>query len=201
MHDPDKFFYSFYARNCEQMHEATGVLVNAYYELELTYIDTLREATYGEESRHRLSILPVGPLLPEAYFENDPASTDFFQDLCLQWLNMQPESSVLYVSSGSVARLSIVRIQELALGLGATGKCFLLTLRLPFNTENAQVLPEGFEERTKYRGFIQIGWTPQLKVLSHRAVGGFLTHCGWNSTLESICRGVAMLIQSKPSKS
>lgn len=184
MQDPHNFFYSFYARNCELMHEATGVLINTYYELEPIYIDTLPETTYninGDASGHRLSILPVGPLLPEAYFttsENDsaPGNVDT-RDPCLQWLDTQTESSVLYVSFGSVARLSVAQFQELAAGLEASEERFLLTIHPPMNPENAPLLPEGFEERTQNRGFVQMGWAPQLKVLSHRAVGGFLTHC------------------------
>ena len=181
LQDP-RHFYSFYARNCEQMHEATGVLVNTFYELEPSYIDKLRKTLYSnvsnvscKESGHRLSILPVGPLLPEAYFATSdteaPVSLDA-REPCLLWLDAQPGSSVLYVSFGSVARIySVAQIHELAAVLEASGGRFLLTLRQPLHPENAQLFPEGFEERTKNRGFVQIGWTPQLKVLSHRVVG------------------------------
>ncbi|KAG0606959.1 hypothetical protein M758_9G182500 [Ceratodon purpureus] len=200
MQDPHKPFYTFYARNCEQMHEATGVLIITYYELEPTYIDTLRETTYninGDGSGHRLSILPVGPLLPEAYLatsENDSASGNVdASNPCLQWLDSQPDCSVLYVSFGSLATLSVEQIHELAAGLEASGERFLMTIRPPENPENAPLFPEGFVERTQKVGFVWMSWAPQLKVLSHSAVSGFVTHCGWNSTLESLCRGVTML--------
>lgn len=143
-----------------------------------------------------MSILPVGPMLPKAYFSTDgseiPASMAR-SNQCLAWLNRQPESSVVYVSFGSVAVLSLPQIHELALGLEESGERFLLVLRPPPNPENLPLLPEGFEERTKGRGFVRFGWAPQLYVLSHRALAGFMTHCGWNSTLEAICRGVPML--------
>lgn len=188
--DPEDDSYLFYLRNCEQLLEAAGVLINTYYELEPTYIEALRKAY------NLISFLPVGPLLPKAYFEPSsdvvPVDSDI-RDPCLKWLDTQPDSSVLYVSFGSVAVLSIEQIQEIAQGLEASGQRFLLVLRPPSNPENVPLLPEGFEERTRGRGFVQVGWAPQLWVLSHRAVGGFLTHCGWNSTLESICRGVPML--------
>lgn len=201
LQDPDDYLYEFYASNCEQMHEATGVLVNTFYELEPSCIEALRQTRYGnvngEESGHRMSILPVGPLLPRAYFttsKNRDADSAAARDPCLHWLDTQSESSVLYVSFGSVAVLSLPLIHELALGLEASGERFLLVLRPPSNhPENAPFLPEGFEERIQHRGFVHTAWAPQLGVLSHRAVGGFLTHCGWNSTLESICRGVAVL--------
>jgi len=144
------------------------------------------------QAGHLLSILPVGPLLPKAYFSGSAATANM-SDPCLEWLDTQPESSVLYVSFGSVAVLSVAQIHELARGLEASGERFLLILRLPHNPDNRPLLPEGFEERMKGRGLVHIGWAPQLHVLSHRALGGFLTHCGWNSTLESICRGVPML--------
>ncbi len=144
------------------------------------------------QAGHLLSILPVGPLLPKAFFSGSEVAAKM-TDPCLKWLDTQPESSVLYVSFGSVAVLSVAQIQELARGLEESGERFLLVLRPPHNPDNLPLFPEGFEERTKGRGFVHMGWAPQLQVLSHRALGGFLTHCGWNSTLESICRGVPML--------
>ena len=38
-----------------------------------------------------------------------------------------------------------------------------------------------------------VGWCPQEKVLSHTSVGGFLSHCGWNSVLEAVVAGVPMV--------
>ncbi|KAG0626991.1 hypothetical protein M758_2G166300 [Ceratodon purpureus] len=198
MQDANAYEYPFYAQNCVEMHEATGVLMNTFYELEPSYVDTLRQTVYGNvngKEGHLLSILPVGPMLPKAYFTAEPEISANVEerDSCLQWLDTQPESSVLYVSFGSVAVLSIPQIQELAMGLEMSGQRFLLVLRAPLNPENLPLFPEGFEERTKGRGFVHVGWAPQLLVLSHRAVGGYLTHCGWNSTLEGICRGLPML--------
>jgi len=135
-------------------------------------------------------------MLPKTFFSTNGAETTGnmeMRDPCLEWLDTQPDSSVVYVSFGSVAVLSVVQIQELVLGLEESGERFLLVLRPPHNPDNLPLLSEGFEERMKGRGFVHIGWAPQLYVLSHRALGGFLTHCGWNSTLESICRGVPML--------
>lgn len=197
MQDANSFIYPFYAKNCDDLHEAKGVLLNSYYELEPSYVDTLRRTVYGNDhgqAGHSLSILPVGPLLPKAFFSGSASeSASAIQDPCIQFLDTQPASSVLYVSFGSVAVLSVAQIHELARGLEASGERFLLILRPPHNPDNVALLPEGFEARTKGRGLVHVGWAPQLYVLSHQAVAGFLSHCGWNSTLESICRGVPML--------
>lgn len=119
LQDADTYDYEFFVRNCVQMHKSAGVLVNTYFQLEANCILALR-------SSHRMSILPVGSLLPKEYlitkFETESES-------CLQWLETQPESSVLYVSFGSMIVLSPAQIHELALGLEATGERFLLVLR------------------------------------------------------------------------
>ncbi|XP_037408515.1 DIMBOA UDP-glucosyltransferase BX8-like isoform X2 [Triticum dicoccoides] len=86
---------------------------------------------------------------------------------CLDWLDKQEAQSVLFVSFGSLASMD----QE---ELGKVG------------------LPDGFEEETQGRGMV-VSWAPQQDVLGHQAVGGFWTHNGWNSTLESICEGVPMI--------
>uniref|UniRef100_A0A0C9S6H7 TSA: Wollemia nobilis Ref_Wollemi_Transcript_14841_1648 transcribed RNA sequence n=1 Tax=Wollemia nobilis TaxID=56998 RepID=A0A0C9S6H7_9CONI len=111
---------------------------------------------------------------------------------CLHWLDEQPPRCVLYVSFGSIAVKSQQQMHELALGLEACGYPFLWVLRSDIAQGRSMDLPEGFMERTKGRALI-VSWTPQLKVLSHHSVGGFLTHSGWNSTLEAICTGVPII--------
>lgn len=107
----------------------------------------------------------------------------------MRWLDSQAVSSVLYVSFGTVASLSPDHVVELAYGLEQSEHAFLWVFRPDSRTGN---FPEGFTDRTKGRGLV-IPWAPQVEVLSHPSVGGFLTHCGWNSTLESIWMGVAMI--------
>ncbi|KAH7297686.1 hypothetical protein KP509_25G007000 [Ceratopteris richardii] len=113
---------------------------------------------------------------------------------CISWLDSQADDSVLYVAFGSFAVLSAEETQELAMGLEGSGGPFLWVIRE--DTHNQQelprILPEGFLDRTKDRGLI-VTWAPQVEVLAHRAVGGFLSHCGWNSTLESLGAGVPLL--------
>ncbi|KAH0727414.1 hypothetical protein KY284_003279 [Solanum tuberosum] len=80
-------------------------------------------------------------------------------------------------------------MEELAMGIEASGQEFIWVVR----PDNEECLPEGFEERTKEKGLIIRGWAPQLLILDHEAVGAFVTHCGWNSTLEGISAGLPMV--------
>jgi hydroquinone glucosyltransferase len=109
------------------------------------------------------------------------------------------------VSFGSGGTLSQEQIVELALGLELSNHKFLWVVRAPSNSANAaylsaqndvdplQFLPSGFLERTKEKGLVIPSWAPQIQILSHNSVGGFLTHCGWNSILESVVHGVPLI--------
>jgi len=121
-------------------------------------------------------------------------------------LDKQPKRSVLYVSFGSGGTLSYDQIQELALGLEMSEHRFLWVVRTPNDiaaeaaylaedsqNEPVEFLPKGFLERTKGRGLVVLSWAPQAQVLAHSSTGGFLTHCGWNSTLESMLNGVPLI--------
>jgi hydroquinone glucosyltransferase len=127
---------------------------------------------------------------------------------CMTWLDEQPEGSVLYVCFGSGGTLSTEQTAELAAGLEASGQRFLCVVRLPSDKERSagyfgtkdhgdddplSYLPEGFIERTRGTGFALAQSAPQVEVLNHPAVGGFLSHCRWNSTLEAVTAGVPTL--------
>ncbi|XP_042505616.1 hydroquinone glucosyltransferase-like [Macadamia integrifolia] len=109
--------------------------------------------------------------------------------------------SVLFVSFGSGGALSREQLNELASGLELSKQRFLWVVRSPnatnFDTQSIEdplvFLSEGFLERTKGRGLVIPLWAPQIQVLSHVSTGGFLTHCGWNSTLESMVHGVPLI--------
>lgn len=125
-------------------------------------------------------------------------------DACILWLNeRQAPHSVLYILFGSFATHSAPQLLELAQGLEASGCSFLWLVRPPdapgisaatgSPVSISEFLPPGFQERTKDRGMCYSGWAPQTRILKHPAVGGFMSHCGWNSTLEAVCSGVPML--------
>lgn len=109
------------------------------------------------------------------------------------WLGSKPAGSVLFVSFGSVVQTSKEVIGEIAHGLRLSGVNFIWIVRMHFTTSgDANVFPDGFEDEVGDRGLI-VSWCDQINVLSNPAVGGFLTHCGWNSVVESMWCGIPML--------
>ncbi|KAK8674045.1 hypothetical protein V6N13_112347 [Hibiscus sabdariffa] len=123
------------------------------------------------------------------------------------WLDKQPKESVIYVSFGSGGTLSSQQVIELAWGLELSQQRFFWVSRPPNENDAAgsflslgngsddtpDYLPDGFLARTQDRGLVVPMWAPQVEVLSHPSIGGFLTHCGWNSSMESIIEGVPMI--------
>ncbi|KAJ1689585.1 hypothetical protein LUZ63_013740 [Rhynchospora breviuscula] len=116
---------------------------------------------------------------------------------CLTWLDNQPRQSVLFLCFGSSGTFSFEQLKEMAVGLENSGHRFLWAVRDPknlFEEPNLDLLlPKGFLDRTRDRGMVVKSWTPQGEVLHHDAVGGFVTHCGWNSILEAVTAGMPMI--------
>ncbi|KAH7437525.1 hypothetical protein KP509_05G076400 [Ceratopteris richardii] len=144
--------------------------------------------------------LPIGPILPIDVLQMPStnkiscrASLWHEEDSCLQWLDEQKPQSVLYVSLGSIAILDKEQLKELAVALEASELPILWVLRDDLTGSKGTFLPDDFQDRTRKMIRI-ISWSPQLLVLAHKAVGGFLTHAGWNSTLEALSMGVPMLV-------
>ncbi|CAL5089776.1 unnamed protein product [Urochloa decumbens] len=133
---------------------------------------------------YRKPVLPAGLLLPPAP-DGDRRDDGSADHGALRWLNAQPPRSVVYVALGSEAPVTAEGVTELAAGLELSGARFLWALRAPGGGA-AAVLPEGFEQRVAGRGVVWTGWVPQVRVLAHTAVGAFLTHCGWGSTVEGL---------------
>ncbi|BAF25598.1 Os09g0518000 [Oryza sativa Japonica Group] len=138
----------------------------------------------------------IGPTVPSAYLDNrlpDDASYGFhlhtpMAAACREWLDARPAGSVVYASFGSIAAPGPETMAEVAEGLYSSGSPFLWVVRA---TETGK-LPAGFAARAKNTGLI-VPWCPQLEVLAHAAVGCFVTHCGWNSTVEALSAGVPMV--------
>uniref|UniRef100_A0A0D9VXX6 Glycosyltransferase n=1 Tax=Leersia perrieri TaxID=77586 RepID=A0A0D9VXX6_9ORYZ len=116
------------------------------------------------------------------------------EDAIVRWLDAQPAKSVVYVALGSEVPLSVEQVHELALGLELVGTRFLWALRKPSGVSDADLLPVGFEERTRGRGVVATNWVPQMSILAHAAVGAFLTHCGWSSTIEGLLFGHPLIM-------
>uniref|UniRef100_A0ACD5W1Y4 Uncharacterized protein n=1 Tax=Avena sativa TaxID=4498 RepID=A0ACD5W1Y4_AVESA len=135
-------------------------------------------------------VLPLG-LLPPSTDGGRRGRADG-DDATLRWLDGQPPGSVVYVALGSEVPLGVEQVHELALGLELSGARFLWALRKPTGATALQdddSLPPGFQERTSSQGLLTMGWVPQLSILAHAAVGGFLTHCGRNSLIEGLLFG------------
>ncbi|CAI9089779.1 OLC1v1024413C1 [Oldenlandia corymbosa var. corymbosa] len=123
---------------------------------------------------------------------------DYHQGI-MKWLDLQPHSSVVFLCFGSAGAFGGEQVKEIADALERSGHRFIWSLREPSPLGNfgypeeyenfEEVLPEGFLQRNFDVGKV-IGWAPQTAILSHPAVGGFVSHCGWNSVLESVWCGV-----------
>jgi len=197
----DEAFFWF-VHHFSRLREIKGVLLNTFEELETEPIKALVEGKiFNPTDAHRIPrVYPVGPVISSSPLESHDKLLEDRRVDCLKWLDNQPPSSVLFVSFGSGGALPEAQVTELALGLEASRHRFLWVLRstpIVFQpskeTEVSQILPEGFESRTRDRGLVVPSWAPQIPVLSHPSTGGFLCHCGWNSTLESISHGVPMI--------
>jgi len=112
---------------------------------------------------------------------------------CMKWLDSKEPQSVVYVCLGSLSYATTEQAIELAMGLELSGIPFIWFIRQTREEFEKWVSEERYEERIKGRGLMVRGWAPQILILSHEAIGGFVTHCGWNSTLEGICVGIPMV--------
>lgn len=187
--------YKWLFHHTKRYRMAEGIVVNSFKELEGGAITALQEEEPGKPP-----IYPVGPLI-----QMDTGSKVDGSE-CLTWLDEQPRGSVLYISFGSGGTLSHEQLIELASGLELSEQKFLWVIRCPndkianatyFNVQDStnplDFLPKGFVEKTKGVGLVVPNWAPQAQILSHDSTGGFLSHCGWNSTLESVVHGVPLI--------
>ncbi|CAI0419788.1 unnamed protein product [Linum tenue] len=110
-----------------------------------------------------------------------------------EWLDEQKRGSVVYVAFGSEATWSQEELTEIANGLELSGLPFFWVLRTRQSPDDSK-LPEGFEDRTKGRGVVWKEWAPQVKILCHDSVGGFLTHSGWSSVVEGLQFGRPLVL-------
>uniref|UniRef100_A0A2N9GS69 Glycosyltransferase n=1 Tax=Fagus sylvatica TaxID=28930 RepID=A0A2N9GS69_FAGSY len=140
---------------------------------------------------YSIPVIPVGLLPPSAQESVDNKDSNW--DTIVEWLNKQEKGSLVYIALGSEIQPSQEDFTELAFGLEQSGLPFFWALRKGSGSVAVE-LPAGFEERTKDRGIVWTGWAPQLKILAHESVGGFLTHCGWSSVTEAFQFGRALIM-------
>uniref|UniRef100_A0ACD6A581 Uncharacterized protein n=1 Tax=Avena sativa TaxID=4498 RepID=A0ACD6A581_AVESA len=137
-------------------------------------------------------ILPIGPLFADSAFLKPVGSFLPEDERCLKWLDARPDGSVVYVAFGSMAIFDPRQFQELAEGLELTGRPFLWVVRPDFTPGLDKAWLHDFQQRVAGTGMI-VSWCSQQQVLAHRAVACFVSHCGWNSTLEAVRNGVPVL--------
>ncbi|XP_044498709.1 mogroside IE synthase-like [Mangifera indica] len=169
------------------IHEPKWTLCNTFLELEDEVVNFMAS---------KCPIQTIGPTIPSIYLDkrlqddNDYGLSLFkpMTETCKTWLDSKEINSVVYVSFGSLAALGEEQMEEIAWGLKRSNFFFLWVVREPEFTK----LPRNFPEESSEKGLV-VSWSPQLEVLAHKSVGCFLTHCGWNSTLEALSLGVPMV--------
>lgn len=176
-----KLRFKFWLRTMDRANALPWLLVNSFPQEDGQHNETLGNGCPR--------IFQIGPL---AASNNNPKlhpnPTMWDEDKsCLNWLELQPPNSVIYISFGSwVGPIGHEKVTELALGLEATRRPFLWVLKDDAAWRNG--LPNGFLDWVAGRGKV-VSWAPQEAVLAHEAVGCYVTHCGWNSTVEGIRYG------------
>ncbi|KAL8061787.1 hypothetical protein ABFX02_02G106900 [Erythranthe guttata] len=189
--------YQWVLRHAKRYRMAEGIVVNTFQELEPGPVRALLVKENGKPD-----VYAIGPLIKMGSSNPEINESDA---ISVKFLDGQPNGSVLYVSFGSGGDLSHDQIVEIAHGLEKSGQRFLWVLRCPNANPNASYfdiqssgdplayLPQGFLERTQDRGLVVPLWAPQAQILTHKSICAFLTHCGWNSVLESVSSGVPMI--------
>lgn len=197
--NPNDIMLNFMEKEACNCLNSSAVIFNTFHELERDVLDAI-------SSKFSRCIYTIGalPMMLEGLKE-DPlwrntqvksiGSNLWKEDsTCISWLDKKEPNSVLYVNFGSFTVISDERLKELAWGLFSSNKTFLWIIRPDVLTGYSAILPkEFFDEIIQDDRGMFSSWCSQHEVLSHPAVGGFLSHCGWNSMLESLCNGVSMI--------
>nr|XP_043606537.1 UDP-glycosyltransferase 708C1-like [Erigeron canadensis] len=184
---PNHLFTKTLVSNSRALSKSKGILLNTFHDFEPKTIEAVNNGKFIQDFPR---FLAIGPL--------EPHKLEIGDHQTLPWLDKQPTRSVVYVSFGSRTAMSKDQITELRNGLEKSGQKFLWVLKTKIvDKEDSEELGElvtgSFLERTKAQGMVVKGWVNQEVILSHPAVGGFVSHCGWNSVMEAAARGIPML--------
>ncbi|XP_057447731.1 7-deoxyloganetin glucosyltransferase-like [Lotus japonicus] len=188
--DPNATMLQFAIELADRSHRASAIVFNTFNELERDVLSAL-SSIYP-------SLYPIGPFpsflnqTPESHLESLGSNLWTEDTMCLQWLESKEPRSVVYVNFGSITVMSPEQLLEFAWGLANSKKPFLWIIRPDLVIGGSVILSSEFINEISSRGLIA-SWCSQEHVLNHPSIGGFLTHCGWNSTIESISAGVPML--------
>jgi len=203
--DRDNQAYQHFLDFATQFPQASGIMINTFELLESRVVKAISDGLCVPNNRTP-PISCIGPLIV-ADDKRGGSGKSSPEDVheCLSWLDSQPSQSVVFLCFGSLGLFTKEQLWEIATGLENSGQRFLWVVRNP-PSHNLKVaikeqgdpdldslLPEGFLERTKERGYVVKSWAPQVAIVNHSSVGGFVTHCGWNSTLEAVYAGLPMV--------
>ncbi|CAM0903416.1 unnamed protein product [Alopecurus aequalis] len=183
------------ARPSRQISPGAGILANTCRALEGDFVDVV-SGHVGADGKKLFAIGPLNPLLPASAAKQGKRRHE-----CLHWLDRQTPASVLYVSFGTTSSLRAEQIEELAAALRGSKQRFIWVLR---DADRGDIFAEAGESRhekllseftrdTEETGLVIIGWAPQLEILAHAATAAFMSHCGWNSIMESLSHGKPIL--------
>ncbi|KAJ4841443.1 hypothetical protein Tsubulata_048655 [Turnera subulata] len=186
----DNLTFVFFGDTFAAAYDAPAIILHTFDALEQQLVDAISPMF------HR--IIAIGPLQSHLNrVEGDKLSSTGCnlwkeESECLQWLDSKKQNSVVYVNFGSITTITKEQLIEFGMGLAKAGHPFLWIIRPDLVSGDTSVLPPEFVEQAGEKGFIA-SWCPQEEVLNHPSIGGFLTHCGWGSTIESISSGVPLL--------
>ncbi|XP_039132822.1 crocetin glucosyltransferase 3-like [Dioscorea cayenensis subsp. rotundata] len=188
----------FLQRNFQSLKTSDAILCNTVKDVELFGLKLLQCFSGG------VPVYPIGPLLPldgkmSAFRPTEKALAVEFE-ACVQWLDGHSPCSVIFIGFGSENNISASQMMALAEGLESSGRPFIWMIRPPFGFAmkgefREEWLPKGFGERMRVsgKGLLLKSWAPQLEILAHKSTGVFISHCGWNSLLESLSWGVPII--------
>ncbi|KAK9216004.1 hypothetical protein WN944_008013 [Citrus x changshan-huyou] len=190
--NPDDIMLNFVISETERSKRASAIILNTYRELEQEALDALTS----------LLLPPVYSIGHLQFQLNQIPENDSIMRIgsnlwkeeteCIDWLDTKEPNSVVYVNFGSITVMTANQLIEFAWGLANSKQTFMWVIRPDLVVGDSAILPPEFVTETKERSLLA-SWCPQEQVLNHPAIGGFLTHSGWNSTLESICGGVPLI--------
>ncbi|KAH7833575.1 hypothetical protein Vadar_007739 [Vaccinium darrowii] len=174
-------------RQYSNLEKADWVFCNTFEKLEGQAVKAVSDLWTGKL---------IGPTVPSAFLDGrikgdkgygaslwNPLGSE-----TIKWLDTKPRESVVYVSFGSMVSLTAEEMEEIGLGLKCSNLDFIWVVR----ESQIEKLPSDFSHSTKEKGLI-VTWCNQLEILAHPSIGCFVTHCGWNSTLEGLSLGVPMI--------
>jgi len=212
MLDRNNLEYKEYLTAAKNFSKSDAILVNTWDELQQRELKALNDEDGELSSLLKVPVFAVGPLVRQTESETSQAT-----ESVIQWLDKQPKESVVYVSFGSGGTMSYEQMKEIAFGLELSEQRFIWVVRAStgksvdaaffttgcsgdgfgdeFDDQIGKHLPEGFVERIENKnvGLFVHEWAPQVTVLKHPSIGGFVSHCGWGSVLESLTNGVPII--------